>query len=44
MCTGCGGGKLRFDRKTGIYKCPGYMDDEDFKHCSSTFLINEIVR
>lgn len=28
LCSACGGGKPRFDGKTGIYKCPGFMDDE----------------
>ena len=27
-CHTCGGGFLRFDQKTGVYKCPGYRDDE----------------
>jgi len=25
MCGNCFGGKLRFDRKTATYTCPGYM-------------------
>jgi hypothetical protein len=32
-CPLCSGGKLRFDQKTGIYKCPGYMDDDTFRPC-----------
>ncbi len=24
-CSSCGGGKLRFDREKGTYKCPGFM-------------------
>ena len=37
LCKSCGGGKLRFNSTTGIYKCPGYMDDEDFKRCGTNF-------
>jgi hypothetical protein len=44
MCSACGGGKLRFDRKTGIYKCPGFMDDEDFRNCNVSYTITEIIR
>ena len=44
MCSACGGGKLRFNAKAGIYSCPGYMDDEDFKHCGHTFSLEEIKR
>ena len=32
-CPLCSGGKLRFNSKTGIYLCPGYMDDDVFKPC-----------
>ncbi len=43
-CTSCGGGKLRFNRETGIYICPGYMDDDVFKHCSKKYSMSEIER
>lgn len=33
VCPLCGAGKLRFDIKTGIYKCPGYTDDETYLPC-----------
>lgn len=32
-CPLCYAGRPRFELKTGIYKCPGYMDDADFKAC-----------
>jgi hypothetical protein len=32
-CPECFGGKLRFDLKSGEYKCPGYMNDTDFVFC-----------
>ena len=44
MCTACGGGRLRFDAKAGIYSCPGYMDDIHFRHCHKTFSMEEIKR
>jgi hypothetical protein len=33
VCPLCGAGKLRFDRQTGIYRCPGYVDDDQYKLC-----------
>jgi len=30
-CSSCGGGRIRFEG--GVYSCPGYMDDTDFKKC-----------
>ena len=33
VCPLCGAGKLRFDGKTGIYKCPGYQDDDVYRPC-----------
>lgn len=36
-CKTCGGGKLRFDRSTGRYSCPGYMEDTDFIRCGAKF-------
>ncbi|KAL4483343.1 hypothetical protein ABPG72_007985 [Tetrahymena utriculariae] len=44
LCSECGGGKLRFDIQTGIYKCPGYMDDDVFQHCGKKFTTEQIVR
>jgi hypothetical protein len=32
-CPLCSGGKLKYDAATGIYACPGYMDDADFRPC-----------
>lgn len=32
-CPVCGAGKLKFDAKSGMFKCPGYMDDDEFKPC-----------
>jgi len=32
-CPECSAGKLRFDTKTGLYTCPGYMDDDTFTPC-----------
>ena len=43
-CTKCGGGRLKFDRNTGVYTCPGYMDDDVFKNCGKKFQMNQIVR
>lgn len=36
-CPKCAGGKLRFDLSKGTYKCPGYMEDTEFKHCKAVF-------
>mmetsp|Transcript_58776 Transcript_58776/g.108500 ORF Transcript_58776/g.108500 Transcript_58776/m.108500 type:complete len:242 (+) Transcript_58776:70-795(+) len=33
-CSSCGGGRIKFEN--GIYSCPGYMDDTDFKKCFFT--------
>ena len=43
-CGACGGGKLRFNAKNGVYACPGYMEDDTFVHCSKTFVMGEIAR
>ena len=43
-CTSCGGGRLKFDRKTGVYSCPGYMDDDEFRNCGKKYEMAEIVR
>lgn len=44
ICSACGGGKLRFNYRTGIYKCPGYMDDDVFTNCGKSFSLKEITR
>lgn len=44
MCSSCGGGKLRFNRMTGIYTCPGYMDDDEFRNCHKNYTMSEIIR
>lgn len=33
ICPFCGAGKLRYDIKTGLYKCPGYTDDDKYMPC-----------
>jgi hypothetical protein len=33
ICPLCGAGKLRFAIKTGVYTCPGFMDDDTFHKC-----------
>ena len=43
-CGACGGGRLRFNAKSGMYACPGYMEDDTFVHCSKTFEMEEITR
>jgi hypothetical protein len=43
-CSKCGGGKLRFNRLTGKYNCPGYMEDTDFVNCSKKFDFEEVKR
>jgi hypothetical protein len=43
-CPSCYGGRLKFDGKTGIYTCPGYMEETDFKNCNKKFSFNEITR
>jgi hypothetical protein len=42
--SSCSGGKLRFDRLKGTYKCPGYMGDTEFRHCQASFAFEEIKR
>ena len=44
MCPSCGGGKLRFNRNSALYSCPGYMDDEDYVNCHKKFTMEEIKR
>ena len=36
-CPECKKGKLKFNNLTGKYRCPGYMDENEFKHCNKTF-------
>lgn len=43
-CGACGGGRLRFNPKSGAYACPGYMEDDTFVHCSKVFAMEEVVR
>jgi predicted RNA-binding Zn-ribbon protein involved in translation (DUF1610 family) len=43
-CPECGGGRLRFDKVTGDYKCPGYMEDVAFRSCNRKFGREEIQR
>ena len=33
VCPLCGAGKLRWDAKTGVASCPGFMDDDVFQAC-----------
>ncbi|CUI10906.1 Hypothetical protein, putative [Bodo saltans] len=42
ICPFCGGGKLRYEIKTGMYRCPGYTDDDSYKPC--VFLSGTVVR
>ena len=43
-CAECGGGRLRFNAKTGVYTCPGYMEDDQFVRCSKSFQAKEVQR
>eukprot|EP01016_Furgasonia_blochmanni_P052023 TRINITY_DN8255_c0_g1_i1.p1 TRINITY_DN8255_c0_g1~~TRINITY_DN8255_c0_g1_i1.p1 ORF type:complete len:290 (-),score=69.01 TRINITY_DN8255_c0_g1_i1:540-1364(-) len=43
-CPRCFGGKPNFDRNTGIYRCPGFQDDDQFRFCNKKFEFNEITR
>ncbi|KAL4483917.1 hypothetical protein ABPG72_013923 [Tetrahymena utriculariae] len=44
QCTKCGGGKLRFNKSTGEYSCPGFMEDTDKVDCDAVFQIDQVVR
>jgi hypothetical protein len=33
LCPLCSAGKPKFDIKTGLFKCPGYMDDDKWAPC-----------
>jgi hypothetical protein len=43
-CLKCGGGRPKFDKLTATYKCPGYMDDDKYRHCHKTFSMSEVNR
>jgi hypothetical protein len=43
-CSKCGGGKLKFNIKTGVYFCPGYMDDTEFRNCSFKADFKDVIR
>ena len=43
-CHKCAGGKLRFDRNLGTYKCPGYMEDTDFVNCGAKLSFEDVKR
>ena len=40
-CPKCSGGKPSFDSSTGLYKCRGYFDDDQYVPCS--WLANMMV-
>ena len=42
VCPLCGAGKLRYAAKTGLYTCPGYMDDDKFHKC--VFVSGSVAR
>ena len=44
FCPTCAGGKPRFDKEKGAYKCPGFMYDTEFKRCGATFTFEELKR
>lgn len=44
MCHSCAGGKLRFEYLNGLYRCPGYMDDEIFTNCGKKYSLEEVTR
>lgn len=44
MCPSCGGGRPKFDQDTGIYKCRGYMDDDEFQNCNKVYTMAELPR
>ena len=43
-CPACFGGRLVFDYKKGVYKCPGFYDDDHFVRCKAAFDTNFIQR
>lgn len=36
-CMACFGGRLQFDSKKGVYKCPGYFEDATFIRCKAAY-------
>lgn len=36
-CPLCFGGRLQFNNKTGVYKCPGYFEDVKYIRCKGAF-------
>lgn len=43
-CPSCFGGRPRFDYISGMYRCPGYRDDEDFVNCNRTYNLGDLTR
>jgi hypothetical protein len=43
-CPRCFGGRPKFESEKGIYRCPGYRDDEDFKFCNKKYSLEELPR
>lgn len=43
-CPHCFGGRPKFNKSNGTYKCPGFRDDVDYKFCNKTFAFEEITR
>ena len=43
-CSSCGGGRPKWDAKSGTYTCPGYMEDSDFINCRKRFTMSDITR
>jgi hypothetical protein len=43
-CPKCSGGRPKFDYKTGMYKCPGFRDDEEFRFCNKKYSMEELPR
>lgn len=43
-CQSCGGGRPKWNAKSGTYRCPGYMEDSDFINCNKSFSILDITR
>lgn len=43
-CQSCGGGRPKWDAKSGTYRCPGYMEDSDFVRCNKLFTASDITR
>jgi len=40
-CPSCDMGFPKFDFKKGIYKCPGYMDDNDMIRCNKVMTMED---